>query len=72
MYVSEQMTDDQPLMRCFSHDKFLRLLDPQPAIDAWKVLDRPSKDTAIWKPPTSREYPEEFYGSRQRSSTCRP
>lgn len=56
MYASEQMTNDQPLMRYFSHDKFLRLLDPQPAINVWTFLDPPPKGTVIWKAPTPLEY----------------
>lgn len=56
MYVSEEMTDDQPLMRYLTHDKFLRLLNPQPAVDVWQFLDPPTKGTVIWKAPTPIEY----------------
>lgn len=56
MYVSEQMTDDQPLMRYLTHDKFLRLLNPQPAIDVWRFLAPPIKGMVIWKASTPSEY----------------
>jgi hypothetical protein len=41
MHVSLPLTDDQPLMRYLSHDKLLRILDPQPALGAWSFLDPP-------------------------------
>ncbi|MCA9094384.1 MAG: hypothetical protein KDA68_12920 [Planctomycetaceae bacterium] len=50
------MTDDQPLMRYLTHDKFIRLLNPQPAIDVWKFLDPPPKRTEFFKAPTPVEY----------------
>lgn len=56
MYVSEPMTDDQPLMRYLSHDKFVRLLNHQQAIDAWNFLDPPANGTVIWTAPTPVEY----------------
>lgn len=56
MYVSEEMTDDQPLMRYLTHDKFIRLLNPQPAFDVWQFLDPPTKGTVIWKAPIPAEY----------------
>lgn len=56
MYVSLPMSDEQPLMRYLAHDKFIRLLNPQPAFDVWQFLDPPPKGTAIWKAPTPAEY----------------
>ena len=56
MYFSEEMTEDQPLMRYLTHDKFLRLLNPQPAVDVWQFLDPPPMGTVIWKAPTPIEY----------------
>ena len=56
MYVSEPMSDDQPLMRYLSHDKFVRLLNPQPAIDAWRFLDPPPSGQVIWEAPVPAEY----------------
>jgi len=38
MYVSEPMTDDQPLMRFFAHDKFERLLNPRPGYESWEFV----------------------------------
>ena len=56
MHVSLPMADDQPLMRYLTHDKFLRLLDPQPALDAWRFLDPPPTGTVLCKAPTPAEY----------------
>ena len=56
MFVSLPMADDQPLMRYLTHDKFLRLLNAQPALDAWTFLDLPPTGTALWKAPTPTEY----------------
>lgn len=56
MYVSEEMTDDQPLMRYLTHDKLIRLLNPQPALDVWQFLDPPPKGTVICNAPTPAEY----------------
>jgi hypothetical protein len=56
MYASQPMTEDQPLMRYMTHDKFLRLLDAQPALDGWHFLDPPTKGTVIWKAQTPVEY----------------
>ena len=56
MHVSLPMTDDQPLMRYLTHDKFARLLNPQPALDAWRFLETPPSGTVIWKAPTPSEY----------------
>jgi len=47
MHVSPPMTDDQPLMRFFTHDKLLRMLDPQPAFDVWSFLDKPRDGETI-------------------------
>lgn len=49
MHVTLPISDDQPLMRYMTHDKFLRLLDPQPAFDAWAFLDKPVDRTLIRK-----------------------
>jgi len=56
MFVSLPMTECQPLMRYFTHDKLLRLLDPQPAFDVWKFLNPPQTGTVLWKAPTLIEY----------------
>lgn len=56
MYVSQPMSDDQPLMRYLTHEKLLRLLDPQPAFDTWRFLDPPPKGTVVWKAPLPDEY----------------
>lgn len=56
MYVSDPMTDQQPLMRYFTHDKLLKLLDPTPALETWKFLDPPIKGTVIYQAPTPPEY----------------
>jgi len=50
------MTDDQPLMRYLTHDKFSRLLNPTPAVDVWHFLHPPPRGTVIWKAPTPIEY----------------
>ena len=56
MFVSLPMSDDQQLMRYLTHDKFLRLLNPKPALDAWQFLDPPPTGTVLWKAPTPPEY----------------
>lgn len=56
MYVSLPMSDGQPLMRYLTHDKFIRLLNPQPAFDVWQFLDPSPKRTVIWNAPTPAEY----------------
>lgn len=56
MYVSKPMTDDQPLMRYFTHDKFLRLLDPSPSFMAWQFLDPQTVGRVLWKAPPRKEY----------------
>src|SRR5204863_6063548 len=56
MYVSEPMTDEQPLMRYLTHDKFIRLLDHKPALDAWSFLAPPPKENTVWSAPTPSEY----------------
>ena len=48
------MTDDQPLMRFFTHDKLLKMLDADPAYDAWDFLDPPTSGTTVRIP--HREY----------------
>ena len=57
MYVSEQMTDDQPLMRYLTHDKLMRLLNPtRPAVKVWRFLDPPTNGTVICRAPIPVEY----------------
>lgn len=46
MHVSEPMSDDQPLMRFLSEDKFRRLLDPAPAYSSWSFL-RPEQPGTV-------------------------
>lgn len=47
MHVSPPMTDDQSLMRFFTHDKLLRILDPKPVFDAWSFLDKPREGKSV-------------------------
>lgn len=56
MYVSLPMSDEQPLMRYLTHDKFMRLLDPHPAVDIWRFLDSPPNGTVVYKASTPPEY----------------
>lgn len=56
MRVSPPVSDDQPLMRYLTHDKFLRLLNPQPALEVWSFLDPPRKGRETWKASTPLEY----------------
>jgi hypothetical protein len=50
MHISPPMTDDQPLIRFFAHDKFPRLLDPAPAYDSWAFLEQPEPGRTVRMP----------------------
>lgn len=53
MRVSPPMSDDQPLMRYLTHDKFVRLLDPAPAFESWSFLDPAPKGRFVRYPSPS-------------------